>query len=174
MTAVYCRPSVSTSICARPRVVYICLPQSTPVRGKNRGKGHLLPRKKMRFGAFYHGSRDPKRPRVVLHELIAVECAAEAPPSSWWSPKRRWPTTCPTSTANSRSPIGSRQCQVRTRAALITFEAGLAGADDGFGAIGNLGSPISPTGTEPRSGFWGGAGKYMSAPSRRVTNQADQ
>jgi len=37
---------------------------STPVRGKNRGKGDLLPRKKMRFGAFYHGSRRPRRGRL--------------------------------------------------------------------------------------------------------------
>jgi len=54
-TAVFCSPWVSTSICPRPRIVCVCVPLSTPVRGKNRGKGDLLPRKEMRFGAFYHG-----------------------------------------------------------------------------------------------------------------------
>jgi hypothetical protein len=55
-TTVTYSPSESTSIYARPRIVQVCVPLSTPVRGKNRGKGDLLPRKKMRFGAFYHGS----------------------------------------------------------------------------------------------------------------------
>jgi hypothetical protein len=54
-TGVFSGLLASASISRWARIVCICVLLSIPIRGKNRGKGDLLPRKELRFGAFYHG-----------------------------------------------------------------------------------------------------------------------
>jgi len=39
---------------------------STPIRGKNRGKDDLLPRKRLRFAAFYHDFLTSQGPQQVI------------------------------------------------------------------------------------------------------------
>ena len=54
-----------------------------PYRGKNRGKGDLLPRKKLRFSAFYHGSLGPEAPASGPARLLCIRSIAAWSGRSW-------------------------------------------------------------------------------------------
>jgi hypothetical protein len=77
-TAVDCRPSVSTPSWFDRRIVQICTQVSMPFRGKNRGKDDSLPRKKLRFVAFYHGST----PMLCIRSAAAGSCSTFGEPVS--------------------------------------------------------------------------------------------